>query len=224
MAKQGRERRADALSKQRIVEAAVAILDADGEAALTFRTLAARLATGSGAIFWHVANKDELLAATTAFIVEGVTAKAEFDAEPRVTIRAIALKMFDAIDVHPWVGAQLAQAPWQSAMLEIFERIGAQLLLLNVPEKARFDCASALVTYIIGAAGQNAANGSLLATRADRDAFLENVAAQWAQRDPAAYPFVHQIATQLREHDDREQFLAGIDLILAGIDAIGERS
>jgi hypothetical protein len=25
------------------------------------------------------------------------------------------------------------------------------------------------------------------------------------------------VATQLRDHDDREQFLAGIDLILAGI-------
>jgi hypothetical protein len=48
------------------------------------------------------------------------------------------------------------------------------------------------------------------------------VAARWAQADPAQYPFVHQVATQLREHDDREQFLAGIDLILAGIsDSIG---
>jgi hypothetical protein len=31
---------------------------------------------------------------------------------------------------------------------------------------------------------------------------------------------VHQVAAQLREHDDREQFLAGIDLILAGITAV----
>jgi len=31
---------------------------------------------------------------------------------------------------------------------------------------------------------------------------------------------VHQVAAQLREHDDREQFLAGIDLILAGITTV----
>lgn len=37
------------------------------------------------------------------------------------------------------------------------------------------------------------------------------------QHDPAKYPFVRQVATQLRDHDDREQFRAGIDLILAGI-------
>jgi len=42
----------------------------------------------------------------------------------------------------------------------------------------------------------------------------------WTQRDPADYPFVHQAAAQLREHDDREQFLAGIDLFLAGIETI----
>ncbi|MFT3924336.1 MAG: hypothetical protein QM778_17500 [Myxococcales bacterium] len=41
-----------------------------------------------------------------------------------------------------------------------------------------------------------------------------------AQLDAAAYPFARQVAMQLREYDDREQFIAGVDLILAGIDAI----
>ena len=50
-------RRTDALSKERIVDAAIEILDADGENALTFRALAARLATGSGAIYQHIENK-----------------------------------------------------------------------------------------------------------------------------------------------------------------------
>jgi AcrR family transcriptional regulator len=45
------ERRTDALSKERIVETAIEILDADGESALTFRVLTARLATGTGAIY-----------------------------------------------------------------------------------------------------------------------------------------------------------------------------
>ena len=30
------------------------------------------------------------------------------------------------------------------------------------------------------------------------------------------------MATQLRDHDDRKQFLAGIDLILAGIEHAGQ--
>ena len=51
-------------------------------------------------------------------------------------------------------------------------------------------------------------------------AFLRAIAAQWAQLDPAEHPFVRQLATQLPGHDDREQFLAGVDLILAGIETV----
>jgi AcrR family transcriptional regulator len=214
------ERRADALSKERIVEAAIEILDADGESALTFRALTARLATGSGAIYWHVANKNDLLAATTDDVIARVMAEVVSGAEPREAIRAIALGVFDAIDARPWVGAQLSREPWQSAMLQIFEGIGGQLQALGVPERAQFDCASALLNYVLGLAGQYAAGARLLARDTDRSAFLATVAAQWAQLDPAEYPFVRQVATHLPEHDDREQFLAGIDLILAGITTV----
>ena len=213
------ERRTDALSKERIVEAAIEILDTEGESALTFRALAARLATGSGAIYWHVANKNDLLAAATDDVVARVMIDVVGNAEPRDAIRAIALGVFDAIDAHPWVGAQLAREPW-SAMLQMFEGIGGQIQALGVPEGAQFDSASALANYILGVAGQNAAKARLLPRETDRSAFLATVAARWTQRDPADYPFVHQVATQLREHDDREQFLAGITLIRAGITAV----
>lgn len=213
-------RRADALSKERIVEASIEILDTDGESALIFRALAARLATGSGAIYWHVASKNELLTAATGDVIARVMTEVVSGAEPREAIRAIAVGVFDAIDAHPWVGAQLSREPWQPAMVQIFEGIGGQLQALDVPGRAQFDCASALVNYILGLAGQYAAATRLLPRETDRTAFLGTVAARWAQLDPAAYPFVHQAATQLPEHDDREQFLAGIDLILAGITTI----
>jgi hypothetical protein len=78
-----------------------------------------------------------------------------------------------------------------------------------------------LVNYIPGVAGQNAANARALASsKLEQSTFLAAVAAQWAQLDPAKYPSVHRARTQLREHDDREQFLAGTDLILAGIEAV----
>jgi AcrR family transcriptional regulator len=210
-------RRRDALSKERIVEAAIEILDADGERALTFRSLAARLSTGSGALYWHVADKDELLAATTDAVIARVMTDIVGAEEPRDAIRAIALGVFDAIDAHPWVGAQLSRAPWQTAMLQIFEGLGARLQALGVPERALFDCASALLNYVLGVAGQNAANARLKVPGHDRGDFLRDVARRWLQHDPAAYPFVHLVAPQLPGHDDREQFLAGVDLILAGV-------
>lgn len=211
------ERRPDALSKERIVGAAIEILDTDGEGALTFRALAARLATGSGAIYWHVADKSDLLAAATDAVIARVMAAIDRGAEPREAIRSLALGLFDAIDTHPWVGTQLTGSPWQPAMLLIFEGIGGPLLVLGVPERALFDSWSALVNYILGVAGQNAANARLHGQETDRSAGLASVAEQWAQLDPARYPFLRRMATQLSEHDDREQFLAGLDLILAGI-------
>jgi AcrR family transcriptional regulator len=207
----------DALSKARIIKVAIEILDAGGEDALTFRALTTRLATGSGAIYWYVASKDEMLAAATNDVITQAVSKVERTTEPRATIRAVALSIFDVLDAHPWIGTQLSRAPWQSAVLQIFECVGEQCQALGVPEEAQFHCAAALINYVLGLAGQYAAVARLMTRETNRSAFLEQVATQWAQVDPAAYPFVHQVAAQFREHDEREQFLAGIDLILAGI-------
>ena len=214
------ERRTDALSRERIVAAAIEILDAGGESALTFRALAARLATGSGAIYHHVASKDALLATATNGVISRVVAGVDRGAEPRAAIRALAVGMFDAIDAHPWVGTELSREPWQFASLQILEGFGQQIMALGVPARAQFDCASALLNYVLGLAGQYAASARLLAGVTDRSAFLATVAARWAQLDAAEYPFVRQVAAQLPGHDDREQFLAGIDLILDGITSV----
>lgn len=210
-------RRADALSKERIVAAAVQILDAGGEKSLTFRALSTRLRTGAGAIYWHVADKDELLAAATEHIIGGILTDGVADRDPRETIRAVAVGIFDVIDERPWVGAQLARQPWQLAMVQIFDGIGRQLHALGVAEEALFNAGSALVNYILGVAVQNAANARLLPGDVDRAVFLGVVTDRWLAYDVDDYPFVHKMAPQLREHDDREQFLAGIDLFLAGL-------
>ncbi|MCV7424706.1 TetR/AcrR family transcriptional regulator [Mycobacterium yunnanensis] len=212
-------RRSDALSKQRIVTTATEMLDEAGEGALTFRALAARLQTGAGAIYWHVANRDELLAAATENVIADVVGTPHADQDPRQAIRAVALRTFDAVDAHPWVGTQLAREPW-SATLRLLESLGGHVDAMGVPEAAQFDSATALLNYILGAAGQNAANARLAPPDTDRSAFLHVVAAHWTSRDPAQYPFVHRIADHLRDHDDREQFLAGVDLILAGMAAV----
>jgi AcrR family transcriptional regulator len=214
-------RRTEALSKDVIVKAATEILDAEGEDALTLRALTVRLTTGYGAIYHHVAGRDDLLAAATDHVIAPIVTDLVADAEPQQALRAVALGLFDAIDAHPWVGAQLTREPWRPALLDIYESISEQLQALDVPPRALPDCAGVLVNYILGVAGQNAANARALAnSKMDRSAFLATVAAQWARLDPVKYPSMHKAGTQLREHDDREQFLAGIDLILAGIETM----
>jgi AcrR family transcriptional regulator len=214
------DRREDALSRERIVSAAVELLDTAGEGGLTFRALSAELKTGPGAIYWHVANKAELLAAATDSVLAGALAGNEAGQTPEEAIRAAALGLFDAIDDHPWVGAQLSRVASQSATLRIFERLGRQVQALGVPEAALFDSASALLNYILGVAGQNAANARNQAPGTNRADVLGAESAVWAELDLAEYPFLRRIAGQLRDHDDRAQFVAGVDLIVAGITSL----
>jgi AcrR family transcriptional regulator len=208
-------RRVDGLTREVIVRAATDLLDGGGEPALTLRALTTRLSTGYGAIYHHVADKNDLLAAATDDVIAGVTAGAATGADPREALRTVALGLFDAIDDHPWVGAQLAREPWRPALLAVYESIGSLLDAVGVPERALFDAAGALVNYILGVAGQNAANSR--AAHTDRTAFLRDIAARWSRLDPVKYPFVHKAAAELPEHDDRDQFLAGVDIFLAGI-------
>lgn len=210
------ERREEALSKERIVASAIELLDKEGERALTFRALANRLSTGSGAIYWHVPDKEALLSAATESVLSRVLAEIVTGSDPADTLRAIALSVFDAIEAHPWVGTQLAQEPWQPAMVEVFERSAAQFELLGVPRASLFHCVSAFVQYLLGTAAQTAAAARHKFRASERPAILAAIVERWTRRDPAEYPFVHLLAEQVRTHDEREAFLAGLDLILAG--------
>lgn len=208
-------RRSDALSRERIVAAAVEILDRGGQGELTVRALTTHLSTGRGAVYHHVSGKDELLAAATDLVIGGVTAGVATDEEAEQAIRALALGIFDAIDAHPWVGTQLSREPMQAAVLRIWKSIGTQLQRLGVDRAALPDAGSALVSYVLGSAAQYVAGPRTLADEADRKAYLEQLAAMWVEHDPR--PLVAEAAVALREHDDRKQFLAGVDIFLAGI-------
>ncbi len=126
MAKKARgiPRREEALSRDRIIEASIELLDSSGEGGLTFRTLSERLATGPGAIYWHIASKRELLIAACDAIVARTMneplAANKRRATPQAIIRALALGMFDAIDAHPWVGSALIRAELKSPMIAHF--------------------------------------------------------------------------------------------------------
>jgi len=127
------QRREESLSRDRIIEASIALLDGSGERGLTFRALSERLATGPGAIYWHIDNKSDLLIAACDAIIASAMNAPSISAEPEAAIRALALGMFDAIDAHPWVGSALTRAPGQLPMVRILERIGQQVRALGVP-------------------------------------------------------------------------------------------
>ncbi|MFI6080005.1 TetR/AcrR family transcriptional regulator C-terminal domain-containing protein [Streptomyces sp. NPDC051217] len=115
---------------------------------------------------------------------------------------------------------QLIRNPTGPVTVGIFERIGQQVGALGVPKASWFDATSTLVHYILGAVSQSArieGDTSGLDPDTDREEFLGAASVGWQSLDPDEYPFMHAIVDQMREHDDREQFLTGIAVVLDGI-------
>ncbi|WP_329375408.1 TetR/AcrR family transcriptional regulator [Streptomyces sp. NBC_01483] len=222
------QRRNQVLSREQIIDTAIELLDAGGEGALTSRALTERLATGSGAIYYHVGSRDELLDTVTETVVTAALAARPTGAAatPGDEIRVVALALFDAIAEHPWLATrlilQVVRNPVGPVTVGIFERIGRQVEALGVPQGSWFDAASTLVHYILGAVSQNAhIDGHSSAVEPDRAEFLDASVTAWQELDPEDYPFMHAIVGQLGEHDDREQFLTGIAIVLDGLTRLG---
>lgn len=216
-------RRRAAHSMEAVVSEAVALLDEAGDSALTFRALAARLGGGAASIYWYVANKDELLDRASDHVVAQVledTADFHGSPDPVDDLRAIAVTLFDAITDRPWLGAYfMRDTEVQPNALALYERLGQQVLRLDLTPKQAFHAVSAVMGFVVGIAadlGQkppaDVADGTVA-----RDEHIERFAAQWRALDPAEFPFVHHVADEFAGHDDAEQFRAGLDLLLAGL-------
>lgn len=222
------ERRNQVLSTERIIETAIELLDAGGEGAMTTRALTERLSTGAGAIYYRLGSREELLATATETIVTAALAAepVQVSASPEDEIRTVALALFDAIAEHQWLAArltlQVVRKPFGPVTVGIFERIGRQVGALGVPQASWFDAASTLVHFILGAVSQNARiKGDTSAVAPDRTEFLDATAAAWEDLDPEDYPFMHAVVGQMNDHDDREQFLTGIAVVIDGLTRLG---
>lgn len=217
------QRRNQVLSREQIIETAIELLDTGGEGALTVRALTERLATGSGAVYYRVGTREELLDTATETVVTAALAAPVRDAAtPGDEIRGVALALFDAIADHRWLATrltlQIVRNPVGPVTVGIFERIGRQVRALGVPQASWFAAASTLVHYILGAVSQNTRiSGDTSGGEPDRAEFLDAAATAWQELDPGNYPFMHAVVGQMSEHDDREQFLTGISIVLDGL-------
>ena len=216
-------RRRASHSMEAVLTEAVALLDEAGPSALTFRALAGRLGGGVASIYWYVASKEELLDRATdhavGSVLEAVESHAPSD-DPIDDLRAMAVTLFDAIVDRPWLASYfMRNVDLQSNSMGLYEKLGQQTLRLDLTPRQRFHAVSAVVGVVVGTAadmGQEAPQ-ELLDGKVDRDEFLGHYAAMWRAFDVEEFPFVHEIVDEFEGHDDKDQFLAALELTLAGL-------
>ena len=212
-----------------VLHEAVGLLDEAGHGALTFRALADRLGGGVASIYWYVQSKDELLDRASdhvmAAVLEDTEAFLELD-DPIDALRQIGVRLYDAAVDRPWLGQYfLRNTTFQPNSLQLYERIGQQVLRLHLSPRQTFHAASAVVGFVVGLAADMGQEppAEVLTGDLTREQFLNDVVTQWRSLDPVRYPFLHTILGEFEGHQDADQFRAGLDLLLDGLRQQAER-
>ena len=133
------------LHKRDVVEAAAKLLDDYGIADLTMRRLARELSVSPGALYWHFANKQELLGAIADRILDGVPAARG--------VVEVCNRLRDALLSHT-DGAELVSASFAAGQSSAMKQILA--VLAQAVSEAGVDSAHAelaartVVYYVLG--------------------------------------------------------------------------
>jgi AcrR family transcriptional regulator len=142
------------LTRERIVTEALRLLDTEGIEALSMRKLAAALEAGTTSLYWHVANRDELI----ELVIDAVYGEIDVP-EPgeapdwRTAARQVARDMRATVVRHRWLVSVLDQlvvaytgpnlSRISEQMLALFESAGFEL-----PEAER--AMSTMSAYVLG--------------------------------------------------------------------------
>ncbi|MDZ4267776.1 MAG: TetR family transcriptional regulator [Mycobacterium sp.] len=138
------------LHKRDVVEAATSLLDNFGIADLSMRRLARELAVSPGALYWHFANKQELLGAVADRILQPI---ADQPGDWRDRIVGTCGQLRDALLSHTG-GAELVSASFaagqSAAMGEVLARLSEAATEAGVATANAELAARTVVYYVLG--------------------------------------------------------------------------
>lgn len=192
------------LTRQRIIDAAAALIDAEGLEALSTRRLATELGVRGPSLYHHFANKDEILDAVADAITAEVDVSFFVTHDWRDALRLWGRSYRQALAAHANIVPYLARGPGRRpAALAMADAVYGGLVKAGWPP-ARATHIGALMRYFVA--------GSALGSFAR--GFVE---------DPhlyaAHYPHLSQ-AHRLAEHQqsvDEGAFTLGLDALVDGL-------
>ncbi|OBB93347.1 TetR/AcrR family transcriptional regulator [Mycobacterium sp. 852002-40037_SCH5390672] len=201
---------------ERILSAAVELLDEHGPEALSMRSLAQRLESGTATLYRHVSNRSELV----SLVIDQILGEVGLDAEGLAAMpwqRACTLfaqHMFDALSRHGNVAPLLIEyTPMGPNALANRERCLAVLLDNGFSPAVAAHAYATLARYVLGFAiqlsGANADGGQ-------RDAELS---AAFHRLDPSRFPATVTVADDLPV-PLADEFAFGLRLIVTGLERL----
>jgi AcrR family transcriptional regulator len=203
-----RPRRAAPLSRERIVAAAVALLDEHGIDGLTMRRLAQHLAVTSTALYWHVRTKDDVLDLAVDQIFGEVPLPDTGDW--REDVRELTRGWRAVMLRHPWTPSLIGRPMLGPNVLARTEHLQAALSRGGLTGLQLAVVTRLLANYVIGAALTEAT------WRQSKNPDTRAAARQHITANRTAYPTL--IASGHLDEDrwnDDDLFECGLEAVLA---------
>jgi AcrR family transcriptional regulator len=208
------------LSRDRIVRAAVELIEREGADALSMRALAADLGVAVMSLYNHVPNKAALLDGVAERIMGGMSVADDPNAHWTERGRALVRAFRKVAHDHPrCVTIVLTRKIDAPSGLRPVERA------LAIADDAGFDGETsvrimrALLAYALGAQMREVGAAKML------DYLPEDSAARHlGELDAAEFPHVIALWQSLLRHDPETDFEFGLDLLINALDALPRRA
>jgi AcrR family transcriptional regulator len=129
----GRPARGHGVKRDAILDAALALLDEDGDAGLTMRALAARLGVTPMSLYHHVTDRAGLLRALSDRLYGAVLQGVDPPGAAVEEIRTLLTRYYDAVVAHPQLTLAIFAEPaaLAGASREITDRLGTLFAALT---------------------------------------------------------------------------------------------
>ena len=195
------------LSRDRIRDTALRLIDADGLDALSMRRLAAELGVQAASLYSHYPTKDHVLDAVANLLTRQVDASGFADGDWRTGLRTWARSYRDALAAHPNAVPLVASGAGQrDDFLAMANAVHGGLVRAGWPPRYATMIAGSVKYLVIGAASTPFASG-----------FADDVQVYLDR-----YPNLTQ-AHRLRadaERIDHDSFELGLDALVRGLEDV----
>jgi AcrR family transcriptional regulator len=199
----------EALSRERILGAALGIVDREGLDAISMRRVGEELSVEAMSLYNHVANKGAILDGIFEAVLSELPPAKRF-ASWEATLRERACALRSVLRTHPNAVPLFATRPAVTPASIAY--VEAALRALHdagfAPEEA-LSTLQVLVAFVVG---------HTIATYATRKPDEDSRPA-YDRLNESKFPRVREAARLLAKHDREEEFEFGLDAMLAGIGA-----